>query len=69
VTPNQIAVRVIAAVGLMLVIAALVYALSSGHVFLFPFLLILGFPMAVIFRRRPPPPPRPPAPPPRMSLN
>jgi hypothetical protein len=52
------------------VIAALVYALTSGHVFLFPFLLILGVPMLTIFRRRPPPPPPnlPPLPP-RISQN
>jgi uncharacterized membrane protein len=57
-----IAIRIAAAAGIMLVVAAIAYALSSGHVFLFPFLLILGFPMTNVFRKRPPPPPsRPPS--------
>lgn len=55
-----VAVRVVAAVGLMLVVAALIYAVSNGRVFLFPFLLLLGFPMAAVFRRRNDPPPGPP---------
>ncbi|HKU82180.1 MAG TPA: hypothetical protein VJP76_08430 [Candidatus Tumulicola sp.] len=63
-----VAVRVVAAVGLMLVVAALVYAVSNGRLFLFPFLLLLGFPMAAVFRRRNDPP-GPPGPPPRISLN
>jgi hypothetical protein len=54
----------------MLVVAAIAYAISNGRTFLFPFLLILGFPMAAIFRRRsPPPPPSGNDPPSRMSLN
>jgi hypothetical protein len=69
----SVAVRVVAAIGLMLVAAALVYAVSNGRLFLFPFLLIIGFPMAAVFRpRRPPLPPSdgPPAQPPtRISLN
>ncbi|HEU5480444.1 MAG TPA: hypothetical protein VFU90_11450 [Candidatus Tumulicola sp.] len=65
-TAGTIAVRVIAAIGLMLVVAALVYAVSNGRVFLFPFLLLLGFPMAAVFRRRSG---GPPGPPPRISLN
>ena len=66
-----IGVRVVAAVGLMLVVAALVYAASNGRLFMFPFLLLVGFPMAAVFRRRrPPAPPNPPLPPPpRISLN
>jgi hypothetical protein len=64
-----VAVRIIVAIGLTLLVATLVYALTSGHVYLFPFLLILGFPMVTLFRPRRPPPPRPPQPPPRMSLN
>lgn len=63
-----VAVRVVAAVGLMLVVAALVYAVSNGRVFLFPFLLLLGFPMAAVFRRRNDPPAGPP-PGSRPSLN
>jgi hypothetical protein len=67
---NEVAVRAIVALGLALVVAALIYALSSGRVFLFPFLLILAFPMIALFRKRPPPPPpRLPQPPNRMSLN
>jgi hypothetical protein len=65
-TAGTIAVRVVAAIGLMLIVAALIYALSNGRVFLFPFLLLLGFPMAAVFRRRPA---APPGPPPRISLN
>lgn len=52
-TAGAIAVRVIAAIGLMLVVAALVYAVSNGRVFLFPFLLLLGFPMAAVFAAGP----------------
>ncbi|MBV8196905.1 MAG: hypothetical protein JO263_02110 [Candidatus Eremiobacteraeota bacterium] len=52
--------RVAVATLLMLVAAAIAYMLSSGHVFFFPFLLILGAPLALAFRR---PPPRPPLPP------
>ena len=66
------AVRVVAALGLMLLVAALVYAISNGRLFLFPFLLLVGFPMAAVFRpRRPPPPPLDESlpPPPRPSLN
>jgi len=74
VNATSVAVRVVAAIGLMLVVAALVYAISNGRLFLFPFLLLIGFPMAAVFRpRRPPlqPPDEPPAakPPSRMSLN
>lgn len=67
----SVAVRMIAATGLMLLIAALVYAVSNGRVFLFPFLLLLGVPMAAVFRRRnePPPPGSPPGSPPRISSN
>jgi hypothetical protein len=70
-TVNEVAVRAIVALGLTVVLAALVYALSSGRVFLFPFLLILGLPMVALLRKRPPPPPPPrlPQPPTRMSLN
>jgi len=66
------AVRVVAALGLMLIVAALVYAVSNGRLFLFPFLLLVGFPMAAVFRARRPPPPPPGEslpPPPRPSLN
>jgi hypothetical protein len=63
-------VRVVAALGLMLLVAALVYAISNGRLFLFPFLLLVGFPMAAVFRtRRPPPPGESLPPPPRISLN
>jgi hypothetical protein len=70
-------VRVVAAIGLMLLAAALVYAVTQGRLFLFPFLLLVGFPMAAVFRPRrgPPsaqelsPPPESPPPPPRISLN
>ena len=48
------AVRVVAALGLMLLVAALVYAISNGRFFLFPFLLLVGFPMAAVFRGRRP---------------
>jgi hypothetical protein len=69
----SVAVRVVAAIGLMLVVAALAYSISNGRLFMFPFLLIVGFPMAAVFRpRRPPLSPRgapPPEPPSRMSLN
>ena len=62
--------RVVIALALAAVVAALVYALTSGHVFLFPFLLIVGFPMIALFRRPPrQPPPRPPFPPARISPN
>ncbi len=61
--------RVVAALTLALVIAALVYALTSGHVFLFPFLLIVGFPALMLFRKPPRQPPSPPQTPPRISLN
>jgi hypothetical protein len=47
-------VRVVVAFGVMLAAAALAYALSRGHVLFFPFLLILGAPMALFFRRTPP---------------
>ncbi len=66
------AVRVVAALGLMAIVAALVYAIADGRVFLFPFLLLVGFPMAAVFRRRRLPPPDcddPLQPPPRISLN
>jgi hypothetical protein len=45
----------------MLVVAAIVYALSSGHIYFFPFLLILGVPLATLIRRPPPGPPSPPS--------
>jgi len=51
--------RVALAALLMLVAAAIVYAISSGHILFFPFLLVLGAPLALAFRR----PPRPPLPP------
>jgi hypothetical protein len=38
----------------MLAVAAIGYALSRGHVFLFPFVLILGVPLAALLRRAPP---------------
>ena len=71
---TSIAVRIVAAIGLMLVVAALAYAISNGRLFMFPFLLLVGFPMAAVFRSRraqlPPPIDPPPQPPPsRMSLN
>jgi hypothetical protein len=71
---TSIAVRIVAAIGLMLVVAGLAYAISNGRLFMFPFLLLVGFPMAAIFRPRraplPPPVDPPPQPPPsRMSLN
>jgi hypothetical protein len=70
VSATGVALRITAAIGLMLVVAAIAYAISNGRTFLFPFLLILGFPMAAIFRRRsPPPPPSGNDPPSRMSLN
>jgi hypothetical protein len=73
VTPTPVSVRIVAAIGIGLVFGALVYALTSGHVFLFPFLLLLGFPMAAVFRPRRPvlPSGDPPAPEPRsrISLN
>jgi hypothetical protein len=37
----------------MLAVAAIVYALSHGHIFLFPFVLILGVPLAALLRRPP----------------
>jgi len=42
----------------MLAVAATVYAASRGHIFLFPFVLILGVPLAALFGRPPAPPPR-----------
>jgi hypothetical protein len=72
---GSVAVRVVAAIGLALIVAGLVYAVSNGRLFMFPFLLLVGFPMAAVFRpRRAPPPQLPPPderlpPPPRMSLN
>jgi len=67
---QSVAVRVVAAIGLALLVAALAYAVSNGRLFLFPFLLIVGFPMIAVFRpRRPPPPDNRLPPPPRMSLN
>ncbi len=41
----------------MLLAAAIVYALSSGHILFFPFLLILGAPLAALLRKPPPGPP------------
>jgi hypothetical protein len=41
----------------MLVAAAIVYALSSGHILFFPFLLILGVPLATLLRKPPSGPP------------
>jgi hypothetical protein len=70
VTIHQVAVRAAAAMGIALIIAALGLAITNGRFFLFPFLLILGFPLAALFVRRPPsPPPNPPQNPPRISLN
>jgi hypothetical protein len=74
---NQIAVRVIAAIGLAAIVAAVVYSLTSGHVFVLPFLLILGFPMGRLLGKRLPPAGsslqqydrRDPPEPPRPSLN
>jgi hypothetical protein len=37
----------------MLAFAAIAYALSHGHVFLFPFVLILGVPLLAFWPRRP----------------
>ena len=76
-TGNEIAVRVIAAIGVAVVVAALIYALSSGHVFVLPFLLILGFPMGRLLGKSFMPrrddsgsgDHRDPPDPPRMSLN
>lgn len=65
----SIAVRVVAAIGLLLLVVALVYAVSNGRVFLFPFLLLLGVPMAAVFRRRNGPPPAPPSGSAHISLN
>ncbi|HZY96731.1 MAG TPA: hypothetical protein VFE35_06490 [Candidatus Cybelea sp.] len=45
----------------MLVVAAIVYALSSGHVYFFPFLLILGVPLGALLRKPPAGPPSPPS--------
>ena len=42
------------ALAIMLAAAAIVYTLSRGHVFFFPFLLILGVPLALLFRKPPP---------------
>ena len=42
---------------IMLAVAAIVYALSRGHIFFLPFVLILGLPLATLFARpwkRPP---------------
>jgi hypothetical protein len=36
----------------MLAVAAIAFALSRGHVFFFPFILILGLPLVALFRRR-----------------
>jgi hypothetical protein len=57
--------------GIALIVAAIGLAISNGRFFLFPFLLILGVPLAALFTRRPPPPPppNPPQTPTRMSLN
>jgi hypothetical protein len=41
----------------MLGAAAIVYALSGGHVYFFPFLLILGAPLAALVRKPPAGPP------------
>lgn len=79
-TAASVAVRVVAALGLMLLVAALAYAVSNGRLFMFPFLLLVGFPMAWVLRPRrplapppndalPPPPDDKRPPPPRISLN
>jgi hypothetical protein len=74
-TAASVAVRVVAAIGVMSIVAAIAYALSHGRVFLFPFLLLLGVPMAGVFRTRRSPPEledgRPAAgpQPPRISRN
>jgi hypothetical protein len=46
--------RVVAATAVMVAVAAIVYAASKGHVFFFPFILLLGVPIAALVRRRPP---------------
>jgi hypothetical protein len=69
VTLHQVTIRAAAALGIALIVAAIGLAISNGRFFLFPFLLILGVPLAALFTRRPPPPPAPPQNPPRMSLN
>ncbi len=51
--------RGLAALLVMLAAAALAYALSRGHVFFFPFVLVLGAPAWWLLR--PPQEPRPPA--------
>lgn len=56
--PGTIVLRILAATALMLAVAATVYAASRGHIFLFPFVLILGVPLAALFGRPPAPPPR-----------
>ena len=37
--------RLLAALAVMLVAAALVFAISRGHIFFFPFILVLGAPL------------------------
>jgi hypothetical protein len=50
----SVVLRILAATALMLAIAAIVFALSRGHVLFFPFLLILGVPLLALFKIRPP---------------
>ena len=56
-----VALRVAVAAGLMLFAAAIVYVLTSGHVFFLPFILVLGLPLIGLFRQPPnrPPPAQP----------
>lgn len=70
----SLAVRVVAAIGVASIVAAIAYALSHGRVFLFPFLILLGIPMAAVLRPRRTPPllenrPAPDDHHPRISLN
>jgi len=46
-----IALRIFAAIAVMLAVGALAFALSRGHLLLLPFVLVLGAPLW-FFRRR-----------------
>ena len=50
-TVGEVVLRVVVAVLLMLLVAFVAYVGTRGHLFLFPFVLILGLPL-LLFRRR-----------------
>jgi hypothetical protein len=50
-TTGEIVLRIGVAILLMIVVAGIAYVGTRGHLFLFPFVLILGLPLLGLFRR------------------